>query len=349
MLLNDTGLALVQNRPIPERAAMQVRESIRMSLAITWSTRLQAVSVPLPGLSPYTSARRLSVEGRFDQTLMCDFLTARHPHISIDTWERAATEGRLTVDGQLVRDLKRNVRAGNVISHVVKNVVEPAVSTDMRLLHEDDRYIAIDKPAPLPVHPSGRYNRHTVVSFLKAMYPDLAFKPVHRLDADTTGVLLLARTKESANTAGQYFRNKHFSKIYLARVHGRWAGGSRLIEQAIGKSPVAKGARALESSNGLPSETAVELLQYFEEDNSSLLKVMPTTGRTNQIRLHLASCGHAIMGDHAYGQPSDASDSNRPFTSGFLCLHAHKLILSARNDDPGLDLESPLPDWALIA
>ncbi len=317
-----------------------------MKLVDSWNKRLHAVTDPLPGSSPYSNTRGLSVEGRYDRSAMSGFLRARHPHISIEIWERAAAEGRLRIDGELCRDLERTVRAGNRLSHLVENVIEPDVSTQMRLLHEDDRYLAVDKPAPLPVHPSGRYNKHTVVSFLKAMYPGLEFKPVHRLDADTTGVLLLARNREAAATAAQCFRNKQFSKIYLARVHGRWAAASRLIEQPIGKSPGDKGARALELSNGLPSETAVELLRYFADDDSSLLRVVPATGRTNQIRLHLASSGHAIIGDQAYGKPAEKSDAEIPFTSGFLSLHAHQLILPPQGDDPGLDLESAPPDWA---
>lgn len=314
-----------------------------MNLALTWEARLKQATDPLPGLQPYQNFRRFGVGGAFDQAQLGEFLARRHPHIEIETWERAAREGRLSIDGRPVHDLQCRVRAGNVLSHRIDDCVEPLVATNMRLLFEDADFLAIDKPAPLPVHPSGRFNRHSVQSFLQRMYPDLDPKPVHRIDADTTGVLMLARTAKAARQAAQLFRDKQVEKTYLARVRGRWDSEHRKIDASIGRSPVDKGARASDSAAGLASTTAVELLAHLP-DHTSLLQVRPRTGRTNQIRLHLAHSGHPIIGDQAYGdagtKPAGA------FTTGSLCLHAYQLTMPALPEHPGLKLEAAPPDWA---
>lgn len=290
----------------------------------------------LPGSVPYVNRRRLSVGGAYDGTTLREFLARRHTHIDASVWETSVREGRLEVDGTAVENLDRLVRAGNQLVHVLENEVEPPVCADLRVVHEDDDILVLTKPAPLPVHPSGRFNKNTVVGLLAHAFDELTVHPVHRLDADTTGVLLLAKHARAARHLGLQFERRTVDKRYLACVHGRPPRRFD-IDAAVSTRPDATGKRT--TGAGASALTRFWTLRPGER---SLVAAWPHSGRTNQIRVHLAGAGFPIVGDRAYGR-----DASGEFQSGGpLRLHADALRIRHPADDRWIRFVARRPDWA---
>lgn len=290
----------------------------------------------LPGSIPYTNRRRLNVEGRFDGMTLADFLATRHPHIDAALWQASLQDGRLELDGRVVRSLTQPVRGGNRLVHIIEAQVEPDVSPAMQFLYEDADLAVLAKPAPLPVHPSGRFNKNTVVGLLNAVFDDLQVLPVHRLDADTTGVLVLAKHPTAARHLSAQFEARTVSKRYLARVHGR---SPRRFEGTapITRQPNASGKRT--THTGAPALTRFWTLRPGDQ---SLVAAWPHSGRTNQIRLHLRDAGHPIVGDRAYGLHADGEFQS----GGSLCLHADAIRLEHPTTRRRIRYEGSRPAWA---
>ena len=290
----------------------------------------------LPGSIPYTNRRRMNVGGRFDGMTLREFLAIRHPHIDESLWRASLEGGRLELDGRVVNSLELQVRGGNQLVHVVESQVEPDVSAGLRFLHEDEDLLVLAKPAPLPIHPSGRFNKNTVLGLLASVFDDLRVLPVHRLDADTTGVLVLAKHPAAARQLGAQFEARTVGKRYLARVHGcaprRFEGTAPIARRpdSTGKRTTGCGASALTRFWTLCS------------GSQSLVAAWPRSGRTNQIRLHLREAGHPIVGDRAYGANADDEFQS----GGALCLHADSIRLRHPGAGDRVRFDAPRPAWA---
>ncbi len=290
----------------------------------------------LPGSIPYTNRRRLNVGGRFDGMTLGEFLAARHPHIDPAVWRASLGGGRLEIDGRTVHSLDQPVRGGNRLVHVIESQVEPDVCAELRFLHEDEDVVVLDKPAPLPVHPSGRFNKNTVLGLLASVFEDLQVFPVHRLDADTTGVLVLAKHPAAARQLGAQFEARTVGKRYLARVHGC---SPRRFE---GTAPIARGPDSSGKRTTLCGAPALTRFWTLHPGNQSLVAAWPRSGRTNQIRLHLRDAGHPIVGDRAYGPNAD----DEFLSGGPLCLHADSIRLRHPATDRSVRFDAPRPAWA---
>lgn len=216
----------------------------------------------------------------------------------------------------------------------------------MELVHEDEAVVVINKPAPLPMHPCGRYNRNTLEYFLRqAWYPEVP-RPAHRLDANTTGLVLCSRTRRFARVLQPQFENGEVGKVYLARVHGVPARAEFEVDAAISREATEAGAREIDEDSGLRAVTRFRLLEAFD-DGSSLLEVRPLTGRTNQIRLHLWHAGLPIVGDPVYLR---GGERGRVQTLGVndppMCLHAWKLSFVHPLDGGRREFETDAPAWS---
>jgi len=290
----------------------------------------------LPGSIPYTNRRRLNVGGRFDGMTLGEFLANRHPHIDASLWRESLTGGRLELEGRVVRTLEQRIRGGNRLVHVIEGQVEPEVCPEVRFIHEDEDLVVLAKPAPLPVHPSGRFNKNTVLGLIASVFDDLQILPVHRLDADTTGVLVLAKHPAAARGLGSQFEARTVGKRYLARVHGR---SPRRFE---GTAPIARGPDSTGKRTTTSGASALTRFWTLCPGSQSLVAAWPRSGRTNQIRLHLRDAGHPIVGDRAYGP--DADDQFQ--SGGALCLHADAIRLRHPVSDRRIRFDAPRPAWA---
>ena len=306
--------------------------------------QLIAATTPLPGSQPYDNVRPMNVPLRFDRQPVIEFLLGMHTQLGRDFWQKSCDEGRVRFK-QRPLSADESVRSGWRVEHWVPQTVEPDVSNSVRFLHEDDSILVIDKPAPLPMHPSGRFNRNTLVNFLKLAYPAAQLRTVHRLDANTTGVMVLAKKRAVAAKLSPQFVANEVKKVYLAKVTGHPTDDSFICQEPISaKASSAAGARVIDEA-GLPSETRFLTVERFD-DGTSLVECRPVTGRTNQIRLHLGHLGFPIVGDTVYSADQAQTMQTRSVDSPPMCLHAWRLTICHPESGEPITFEATPPAWA---
>jgi 23S rRNA pseudouridine1911/1915/1917 synthase len=252
--------------------------------------------------------------------------------------------GGVEVDGSPVPGSQR-VRAGQRITapepaDVRRLEPEPV---EFAVLYEDEALIVVDKPPGLVVHPgSGRW-RGTLAAGLLHRYPDLAgvgatdrWGLVHRLDKDTSGALLVARTAEAFTALTNQIRQREIARTYSALVEGEMAAATGTIEAPIGRDPARPTRRAVDL-RGKPARTHFEVIRHWADADVSLLEVRLETGRTHQIRVHLAAIDRPVVGDFAYGATRRDLGASRTF------LHASRLEFTHPVTSERLVIDSPLP------
>ena len=279
----------------------------------------------LPGSQPYDNLRPLNVPQRFAGLALLDFLDQLHPHIGRSEWERIVDAGRILLGNTPVGP-ELTVREGMGLRHLIPNTVEPNVNARLKIIYDDANVVVVEKSAPLPVHACGRFNRNTLDWMLQQVYRPQRLKLVHRLDADTSGLMVIARHRRAASALQQLFQANQVSKAYLARVYGHPPTDRFVSTAPISEGPEADGLRTV-TENGLASETRFQVRERFA-DGSALVEAWPITGRTNQIRVHLWDLGFPIVGDPNYlpDRKFTRSASKLPQDSP-LCLHAWRLEL----------------------
>tara|TARA_R110002050_G_scaffold200591_1_gene335468 strand:+ start:8288 stop:9232 length:945 start_codon:yes stop_codon:yes gene_type:complete len=265
---------------------------------------------------------KLSVKKRFDGFTLIDLYSQSFPHVPYSFWETKILNGNLLLDGKKSSPLQK-VKAGQITQHSVPPKEEPSVNFNIDLIHATDTYWVINKPSPLPVHAGGRYQLNTLTNLLRTAFPNQGIHLINRLDANTTGIVLVALNKEKAQLLGKQFENREVTKTYLALVEGEAKHSHFLNEKSVGKLKTAAGGRAL--AEGKASQTEFEILKKLPKN--TLLKVTPHSGRTNQIRLHLADLGLPIVGDLGYAQPAYFETNPLTYPTDTLFLHAWKLTI----------------------
>jgi len=304
---------------------------------------IREVTKILPGSLPYENVRPISVPLRFDGLELLDFLDAMKTHMSRDEWQRACGEGRLKCRNESVQP-GRIVRSGERLLHTMPATREPDVNAAIEILHEDEAIVVINKPAPLPMHPCGRFNRNSLTHILNQVYRPLRLLPVHRLDADTTGVVVFAKNREIARTLQDRFKAGSMHKIYLARVLGHPVYDVFECNEPVLSQPGPSGVR-LPDANGVAASTRFRVRNRLP-DGTALLEVEPLSGRTNQIRVHLWSLGSPIVGDPMYlpnqqlGTAQGLSINDPP-----LCLHAGTIEFDHPLVEQRIRFEAPVPSW----
>ncbi len=308
-----------------------------------WEQALRAVAQKQLGCIRYTSTRPVRIPGRLQGYTLGECLARLCPHVPAEQWVEALQENRLQVDGRAMA-FEESAFGAMEISYTVHGRTEPEVATDIEVIAIDESLVVLQKPAPLPVHPCGRFNKNTLLEFIGVAWPGENLRPAHRIDAATTGLLVLTRNKEAAHFVQSQFANREVKKTYLVRVEGtpheQVFGVDARIDLSVGD-----GGRRKLSDQGAAAHTDFEVVRDYK-DGTTLLRASPISGRTNQIRLHLQSCGLPIVGDNAYGREEDV-DGGMVSDEQTLHLHAHGISFRHPQGHQ-VSYESKRPDWAHV-
>lgn len=273
---------------------------------------------------------------RLDTALSRQF--PEHSRARLQEWIRA---GRVLVNGAAAK-ASLTLRGGEQVQ------TEPAAPTPLKaeaedialsILYEDDELVAIDKPAGMVVHAGAGIHSGTLVNALLHHFSRLSqvggeLRPgiVHRLDRFTSGVLLVAKTDRAHRALAEQFALRKVRKLYLALVNGPVAAESGRIDKPISRDPVRRERMTSRLTTGRAAWSEYHIRERLP--GQTLLEVLIGTGRTHQIRVHLSSIGHAVVGDKLYGAPP--SDLGRYF------LHAHSLQFTHPASGEPLTVTSPL-------
>lgn len=261
--------------------------------------------------------------------------------------------GQVCVDGAPVTRPSEAVRAGArvVVELELAEQVRPGARAglDFRVLYEDADLVAIDKPAGMVAHPSTTVRGGTVSELARARYGELpsaqgADRPgiVHRLDSETSGVMVLARSDEAAASLIEQFRERRVRKIYHGIVQGESRFDSDWIELPLARSAENEGrVQIARDGGGKSASTFYRTLERF--DGAALLEIEPKTGRTHQIRAHLEAIDLPLFGDPLYrGRRRTSLPREAPIPSR-QALHASRLELTHPRSGAPLVFEAPLP------
>lgn len=243
------------------------------------------------------------------------------PELTRSQAEKLLSEQKVLVDGQ-VKLKDYSVKLGDPITVLISKVAKKSV--DVPILYEDDDIVVINKPSGLLVHSKGSADKDfTVVDALRdKIRIEGSNRPgiVHRLDRDTSGVMIIAKNEATKDYLQKQFSNRQVNKVYLAIVSGSPKQSEALLKWPIERNPK-KPSTFRVGKNGKSAETYIKVLA--SKNNHTLIECHPKTGRTHQLRVHLAHLGHPIVGDRFYkGSPASR-----------LMLHAKSLEISIRHND----------------
>ena len=265
------------------------------------------------------------------------------PGLSRTQAQKLIDDGYVTVNGKIEKAKYKS----DIGDRIEINIPPPSPSKllpeaiPIKILYEDDDLLVIDKPAGLTVHPAPGHPTHTLVNAMLSHLSELAdaddtSRPgiVHRLDKDTSGVMLIAKNITALANLSEQFKSRSIKKVYLTLVRGHLKPERGVIEAPIGRdSGDRKKMSVTGESRGRQARTNYRVIRYV--GNNSLLEITSETGRTHQIRVHLAAIGYPVVGDGTYGTKS--AYLNRQF------LHAHRLGFHLPSSGDYVEFESPLP------
>ncbi|EMY70083.1 RluA family pseudouridine synthase [Leptospira vanthielii] len=233
-----------------------------------------------------------------------EFLTTKFPYHDPEEWGFLLNENRVKVQDKVaLPDFV--LQEGDTLTYepIPGRIEEPEVDTNYTILKETEDFLFVDKPGNLPMHPAGRYRTRTLLNLLEKTYPRVI--PVHRLDRETSGIVIFAKTEEGRTWLQKKFESREVKKEYLAVVRGYFQK-ELTLEGFMGKdldSAIRKKMKF--SSSEFPDAKSVSTsfipLNFNESQNISLVLVRPITGRIHQIRASLLYLGFPILGDKLYG------------------------------------------------
>jgi 23S rRNA pseudouridine1911/1915/1917 synthase len=284
------------------------------------------------------------------------FVAAHLPHLSRARVQALIDEGHVRVSGAHARAALK-LQAGQSVD-VDEPEPEPAIpqpeAIPLRVVHEDAHLLVLDKPAGLVVHPGAGARSGTLVNALLHHVRDLSgvggvLRPgiVHRLDRGTSGLLVVAKDDATHRALARQFAERDVEKEYLALVLGVPAPRVGEITAPIGRDPVHRQRMSTRAPRGRAARSRYAVVEAF--DGAALLRVRIHTGRTHQIRVHLASLGHPVAGDTAYGggrKPACRTEAARAALLSLErpALHAARLAFTHPAKGERVAFESPLPE-----
>ena len=275
------------------------------------------------------------------------YLVKQLPEFSRSRLQALIKEGLVTVDGIAAHKSGQLIDGG---AQVTLKIPPPepakleAEQIPLEIIFENNDLMVVNKPAGMVVHPSAGHHSGTLVHAALAHAPDIegvggiqSPGVVHRLDKDTSGLILLAKNDAAHHWLSDQFRTREVEKAYLALVDGAPPTSSGRVEAAIGRDPVdRKRMKVVPPGKGRSAVSEYRTLRRYPDH--SLLEVRPITGRTHQIRLHLKFLGCPVVGDRVYGHKHPSLPLQRQF------LHATRLRIKILGESEASEFEAPLPE-----
>jgi 23S rRNA pseudouridine1911/1915/1917 synthase len=272
------------------------------------------------------------------------YVSENCPELSRSQAQKLIDDGYVIVNG-LMEKASHKTETGEKIDVTVPLPTPTGLLPEaipIKILYEDDDLLVIDKPAGLTVHPAPGHPSHTLVNAVLSHLNEIeddgeSTRPgiVHRLDKDTSGVMLVAKNNVALANLADQFKSRSVKKVYLTLVTGILKPERGVIEAPIGRDSGDRKKMAVTGeSRGRAARTNYRVLRYVGKN--SLLEITPETGRTHQIRVHLAAIGYPVFGDITYGKKSVLL--HRQF------LHAHRLGFSLPSTGKFVEFDSPLPE-----
>jgi 23S rRNA pseudouridine1911/1915/1917 synthase len=276
---------------------------------------------------------------RLDQALARVF--PEHSRSRLQAWVRA---GRVLLDARPAADVTRKVWGGERVALAAPSTASDAAHAEaipLSIVYEDDAILVVDKPAGLVVHPGAGNRQGTMLNALLHHAPALARVPragiVHRLDKDTSGLLVVAKTVEAHTDLVRQLAARTVTREYRAIVHGRMSGAG-VVDAPIGRHPVARTRMAV-SARGRAARTHYRVVEQLA--STTLVALTLETGRTHQIRVHMRALGHPLVGDPTYGKKRGSAGAAAGFPR--QALHAARLGLVHPVTRARQEWSSPLP------
>ncbi|MDH7490272.1 MAG: RluA family pseudouridine synthase [Anaerolineae bacterium] len=289
--------------------------------------------------------RRIVLQAERGGVRVDKYVAEAVPDLSRAAVQRLIDEGRILVNGAVVKASYR-LEPGDAISVEIPPPVDVSIAPEpipLDIVYEDADILVVNKPAGMVVHPAFGHASGTLVNAVLAHCPDLAgvggeLRPgiVHRLDKDTSGLIVVAKGDVALRDLQAQFKGREVQKVYLALVEGHVSPPTGLIDAPIGRDPRARKKMAVVPRGGREAQTEYRALEFYDEH--TLVEAHPLTGRTHQIRIHMAFIGHPIVGDPVYGFRKQRAKAPRLF------LHAARLAFRLPSTGEWREFQTPLPD-----
>jgi RluA family pseudouridine synthase len=304
---------------------------------------IQELVNPLPGCTSYINKRPIHIPAAADGKRFIDHLTSTFVFVEPDAWQERFDLELLLLDGKPATP-DTIVESGQRFEHWFPDTVEPPVNGDIRILHEDESLVVVNKPAPMPMHPCGRFNKNSLTSILAELYYPQQLRLAHRLDSNTSGVAIFCRKKQAASKVQPQFAKAGVRKCYRCRIHGHPAKDEFECQAEISPRTRPAGARFIEAG-GLTAHTEFTVFERCA-DGTSLIEARPITGRTNQIRIHLWHLGFPIVGDPMYLPNQEIKPKQTlSLDDPPLCLHAYSIEFTHPTSEQRVTYSAPVPAW----
>jgi 23S rRNA pseudouridine1911/1915/1917 synthase len=256
----------------------------------------------LPGVGPEAVVLSFRVPNELDGQRLDRFVQWRIPRLTRDRAREIVRACAIRQDGTR-RAPSDRVRAGEFVLLVRERFVEPATPRTFGVLYRDEALTIVDKPPGLPVHPSATYHRNTLTALLREAYGEAAPQICHRLDRETSGIVVCARPGPDEVAVKRQFGERQVDKEYVAIVRGRLARDEGRIDLPLRRAREGLHLRMEVDADGLPAVTTYRVVE--RQENRTLVRLIPHTGRQHQLRVHLSAIGHPIVGDKLYGPDAE--------------------------------------------
>ncbi|MBO1518788.1 23S rRNA pseudouridine(955/2504/2580) synthase RluC [Oceanisphaera pacifica] len=297
------------------------------------------------------SVRLLTIEAEYEGQRIDNFLRTQLKGVPKSLIYRIVRKGEVRVNKKRIKpeyklitgDVVRvpPVRVAEREHSVPENKQQEVQSLESAIIYEDDALIVINKPSGMAVH-GGSGLSFGLIEGLRALRPQARFLELaHRLDRDTSGLLLVAKKRSMLRNLHEQLRDKTMNKYYQALVLGQWSPKQKAVKAPLRKYELPSGERTVkvDTKEGKPSDTRFKILQTFAD--ATLIECSPITGRTHQIRVHTLHAGHPIAGDNRYGD-AQFDEQMRRLGLKRLFLHACRLRFYHPGRDEHMVVEAPL-------